>query len=208
MLASIARATAILSTALVVTACSAFGGKAAPEPEFTAISKEAPFELRSYPELVVVKTAMNDGTRGGFGRLFDYISGANGGKRKIAMTAPVLETEKGTEIAMTAPVLRNQTGAGQEMAFILPKEFTTETAPVPTDPAVILDVIAPRSVAVISFSGVARDDDVAEARRKLEAWIAAKGLTATGPAELAQYNPPWTVPAMRRNEVLIPIKGL
>ena len=208
MLASVARGAAIVSTALVVTACSAFGGKAAPEPEFTTISKEAPFELRSYPKLVVVKTAMNDGTRGGFGRLFDYISGANGGKRKIAMTAPVLETEKGTEIAMTAPVLRNQAGAGQEMAFILPKEFTAETAPVPTDPAVKLDVIAPRSVAVISFSGVARDDDVAEARRKLEAWIAAKGLTATGPAELAQYNPPWTIPAMRRNEVLIPIKGL
>ena len=122
------------------------------------------------------------------------------------MTAPVIENPVGTEIAMTAPVLQNNaTGGPAEMAFILTQDFTAETAPVPTDPKVELDVIPSRRVAVVTFNGRANADDFATNRAKLEEWIKAEGLVASGPAELAQYNPPWTVPALRRNEVLIPL---
>lgn len=195
-----------LVVSLAMTGCSVFGAKAAPEPEFTQISKEAPFEVREYPELVLVKTSMSSEEDDAFMRLFRYISGANEGNREIAMTAPVLENPEGTEIAMTAPVLQNTTlGEPSEMAFILTADFTSETAPIPTDPAVKLDVIPSRRVAVVTFSGRANAQDFATHRAKLEAWIADSGLTAAGPAELAQYNPPWTVPALRRNEVLIPL---
>lgn len=194
------------SAGLFVAGCSVFGAKAAPEPEFTQISAEAPFEVREYPELVLVKTSMSAEEDDAFMRLFRYISGANEGQREIAMTAPVLENPTGTEIAMTAPVLQNTTsGEPTEMAFILTKDFTAETAPVPTDPAVKLDVIPSRRVAVITFNGVADAEDFTTNRDRLLEWMGAQGLSAKGPAELAQYNPPWTVPALRRNEVLIPV---
>ncbi len=195
-----------LVLSLAVAGCSVFGAKAAPEPEFTQISLEAPFEVREYPELVLVKTSMTSEEDDAFMRLFRYISGANEGKREIAMTAPVLENQSGTEIAMTAPVLQNtDEGAPTEMAFILTADFTADTAPVPTDPAVELDVIPSRRVAVVTFSGRANAEDFAANREKLQAWMRSSGLTAAGPAELAQYNPPWTVPALRRNEVMIPL---
>ncbi len=162
--------------------------------------------MRDYPELVLVKTTMADGTRAAFGRLFDYISGENGGRREIAMTALVIETKPGAEIAMTAPVLQDGGAGGPtEMGFVLPAEFTAATAPLPADPAVTLAVVPARRVATIRFSGSADPDDVAESRVRLEAWMAERGLAPAGAPELAQYNPPWTISALRRNELLIPV---
>ncbi|MEM9140506.1 MAG: heme-binding protein [Pseudomonadota bacterium] len=200
---SIAVATA---ATIMLGACSVVGGEAAPEPKFTQISKSDPFEIRDYPQLVLVKTSMET-DNDSFMRLFRYISGQNSGEREIAMTAPVLETQAGTEIAMTAPVLRSEEGGKTEMAFILTDNFTPETAPLPNDPAVTLATIPPRRVAVVNFSGRVDDEMAAEYTAQLQAWIEDQGLTATGPAELAQYNPPWTVPALRRNEILIPVSG-
>ena len=192
---------AVLCGALALGACSAFGGKAAPEPEYTQVQASAPFEIRDYPELVLVKTTMNGADDPAFMRLFRYISGENSGKREIAMTAPVLESPKGEEIAMTAPVLQSGADGATEMSFILTAEFTPETAPLPNDPAVLLDTIPARRVAVISFNGQANQDLVAEHQTKLQDWMAAQGLVAKGPAELAQYNPPLDdpVPASERD---------
>ena len=197
------RIAAALIGATLIGACSVVGGKAAPEPAFQVVTAAEPFEVREYPSLVLIKTSMDDGSNDAFGRLFDYISGNNGGDRKIAMTAPVLQSDKGLQISMTAPVLRSD---DRQMAFILTEEFTAETAPLPNDPLVQLDVVPARKVAVISFSGRSNDSLYAEYLQKLWDWIATQGLTPTGPPELAQYNPPWTIPALRRNEVLIPIE--
>ncbi|MEM0988032.1 MAG: heme-binding protein [Pseudomonadota bacterium] len=198
-------ALAVLTT-LALGACSVVGGEAAKEPPYTVVRADAPFEIRDYGELVIVKTAMQEGSRGAFGKLFDYISGANSGKREIAMTAPVLRTDQdqGAKIAMTAPVLQTRDGQG-DMIFVLPEEFDAETAPLPTDPTVKLETIAPRRVAVVRFSGSMDDAAVAEQRAALLAWMDSQGLTPAGPAQSAGYNPPWTVPALRRNEVLVPI---
>lgn len=187
-----------------ISACSVVGSEAAPEPGFDVVLIEEPFEIRDYDELVVVQTPMNDGTRAGFGRLFDYISGENEGSREIAMTAPVINADtSGAEIAMTAPVLQSNEGE-RVMMFILPDEMTFETAPFPSNPQVTLATIAPRRVAVIRYSG-SLDDDAPEAESKLRGWLDAKNLAPIGPAETAGYNPPWTLPAYRRNEVIIPV---
>lgn len=198
---------AVLLGTLMIGACSVTGGQAAPEPTFDQLRAETPFELRAYPELVLVKTAMSNDDRA-FQRLFRYISGANAGKREIAMTAPVLQstgTSEGAKIAMTAPVLQSDGESGAEMAFILTSDFTPETAPMPTDPAVELATLPRRQVAVVTFNGRANDALVAEWQDKLDTWMAENGLLAIGPAELAQYNPPWTIPSLRRNELLVPV---
>ena len=189
----------------VLSACSITGSAAAPEPGYTVISSEGDIQIRDYKELVVVRTPM-DGKA--FSRLFDYISGSNTGSRKIAMTAPVLQSEEGDKIAMTAPVLETSVdGKAREMFFILPDEMSFESAPLPSDPAVTLDTIPARRVASITFNGRLTDNNIAEHRQQLDRWIAEKELVVLGPTESAGYNPPWTLPTYRRNEVLVPIEG-
>ncbi|MCR8825850.1 SOUL family heme-binding protein [Pseudosulfitobacter koreensis] len=207
MFSRLGRAITALASLLFLNACSVFGSAAAPEPEYSVTLSEPPFEVRDYGELVVVKTPMDDGSRAAFGRLFDYISGANAGARDIAMTAPVLNADlsEGSKIAMTAPVLQSR-DAAREMIFVLPTGMTLDAAPVPTDPAVTLRTIPPRRVAVVRYSGfMARSAATQKAR--LRDWMAARNLTAQGTAEVAGYNPPWTLPPWRRNEVLIPVTG-
>ena len=205
MLSRATRAIGALAGFLGVAACSVFGGAAAPEPDYSVVLAEPPFELRDYGELVVARTSMKDGSGAAFGRLFDYISGANSGARDIAMTAPVLDTEsaEGAKIAMTAPVLQGRDGA-REMVFVLPEDMTPQTAPVPSDPRVSLATIPPRRVAVVRYSGFLTRRAATEEGR-LRDWLARKGLRPKGPAEIAGYNPPWTLPPYRRNEVLIPV---
>lgn len=53
------------------------------------------------------------------------------------------------------------------------------------------------------FSGLARPDEVQAQSTPLLAWAWARGLRATGPVTLAQYNPPWTPWFLRRNEVMV-----
>ncbi len=207
MLSRATRAIGAFAGFLGVAACSVFGGAAAPEPDYSLVRADPPFELRDYGALVVATTPMNDGSGAAFGRLFDYISGENAGARDIAMTAPVLDTEGagGAEIEMTAPVLQGREGA-REMVFVLPEDMTLQTAPVPTDAQVSLATIPPRRVAVVRYSGFLSRRAAAEEAR-LRDWLAREGLTPAGPAEIAGYNPPWTLPPFRRNEVLIPVES-
>ena len=200
-----AKAVASFAGLLTISACSVFGSEAAPEPDYTVVTAEKPFEVRDYGELVVATTTMTDGSSAAFGRLFDYISGGNAGARKIAMTAPVLNTDaaEGTKITMTAPVLQSSAG-NRKMVFVLPDQFTLETAPLPIDPMVTLAKIASRRVAVIRYSGSINARAPAEEAR-LREWLKTKGLQPLGPVEVAGYNPPWTLPVYRRNEVLIPV---
>jgi hypothetical protein len=198
-----------VATLVLTGACSVFGGPAAPEPSYTAVRAEDPFEIRDYPELVIVSTAMTADSGAAFGKLFDYISGANQGSRKISMTAPVLQARKGDKVEMTAPVIQGRIGDAESrrMAFVLPENFTVETAPLPIDPSVSLSTIPPRRIAVVRFSG-RLSDEAAEAQRvKLTGWMSEQQIEAVGPAESAGYNPPWTLPPLRRNEVFIPINA-
>lgn len=203
------RAALALCLMATVGACSVFGAAAAPEPAYDIVRTDGNFEIRDYDALAVAATPMADGQRAAFGRLFDYISGENKGATEIAMTAPVLQSaEAGTEIAMTAPVLQSFGANGErEMVFVLTDEFTAATAPEPNNPQVRIAEIPARRVAAYRFSGSFSDDAISESTSTLQEWIREQPLLPIGPPESAGYNPPWTLPPFRRNEVLIPIIG-
>ena len=204
------RRAAAFASAALVAGCSVFGARSAPEPEHRVLVEEGDFQIRAYPALAVAVTEApgdwQDAAYTGFGRLFDYISGANEGRREIAMTAPVVTEREGAEIPMTAPVVTDQSGDGWRTAFVLPDGMTAETAPVPTDPAVTIETIPARRVAAVTFSGILDGDDFAAQRQRLAAWLETRGETPAEDWQMAGYDPPWTIPWLRRNEVWVTLR--
>ena len=181
------------------------------EPEFSVSMKDGPIEVRSYPALVAAQVTVtgtrDEASNAGFKLLAGYIFGSNKRKQSIAMTAPVVQEALGSEkIAMTAPVLQTST-PGQPTSwtvrFIMPKQYTLDSLPVPNDAKVQLLALPPSRFAVVTFSGLAREADVAARTAELNAFLASRSLQAAGAAALARYNPPWTPWFMRRNEVWV-----
>ncbi len=153
-------------------------------------------EIRAYPARVAAETPVRDGDEGAaFGRLFRYISGANHAGAKIAMTAPV---ERSKLIAMTIPV---ETGAA--MRFFLPAKLAAAGAPVPADPLVRIVTVPPERLAALRFSGVADDASRASHEARLRQVLAGAHVATEGEASLLSYDPPFALPFVRRNEVVL-----
>ncbi|WP_440771361.1 SOUL family heme-binding protein [Natronorubrum sp. DTA28] len=162
-------------------------------------------EIRRYPRTVRAETTAPDAATA-FRRLFRYISGDNTRSEDMAMTAPV--TVRGTSIPMTAPVRTGSDGDDVTMAFSLPRAYTAETAPEPTDPDVRLVVDPPRTVAVRRFSWYATDERVDRERTRLLEGLSRRAIERRDEPTLLQYNDPWTPPFMRTNEVEVELEAV
>ena len=120
------------------------------------------------------------------------------------MTAPVTQ-QASEKIAMTAPVTQQGAGNAWQVRFIMPASYTMESLPRPKDPKVQLRQIDSRRFAVIRFSGMAGEASLQRQTALLTQFIAARKLTAVSAPSYAFYNPPWTLPFLRRNEVMIEV---
>ncbi|KAF8394976.1 hypothetical protein HHK36_018915 [Tetracentron sinense] len=110
---------------------------------------------------------------------------------------------------MTAPVV-TKTGEGEKktvtMQFLLPSKYTkAEEAPKPVDESVVIKEEGERKYGVVKFGGAATDEIVKERVEKLKKSLERDGFKVIGEFLLARYNPPWTLPPFRTNEVMIPI---
>jgi DNA gyrase inhibitor GyrI len=199
-----------LLVGLLIVAVPAGFAMAVETPPYKTVVRDGNYELRDYPTLVVAevrvegeqKAAANEGFR----LLASYIFGANRKRQDIAMTAPVAQQEVGEKIAMTAPVAQVPGADGTWVVrFTMPSQWSLQTLPVPDNPAVTLRDTEPGRFAVLRFSGLARPEDVRKRSAELLAWAEARGLRVTGPVSLAQYNPPWTLWFLRRNEVMVEV---
>ena len=182
------------------------------EPTYSVIEKSGPFELRAYePKIiaeVLVSGNMKQASNAGFKQIAGYIFGGNtsqkGSSEKISMTTPVTMEAGGSEkISMTAPVTMEQDSNQWRVHFVMPSKYTMETLPTPNNSAVTLKQIPKRNYAVIRFSGFSGAQKVANMTAKLEDWLKTKNIQPKGKAELSRYDPPWTLPFFRRNEVMI-----
>ena len=59
--------------------------------------------------------------------------------------------------------------------------------------------------AVHQYSGFNTLSRIQSKTDELLQWAAGKSLTVTGTPQLARYNPPWTLPMFRRNEILVEV---
>ena len=183
------------------------------EPKYSVLEKESPFEIRSYMPMIVAEVQVDgdlDTASGqGFRLLAAYIFGQNQVSEKIAMTAPVSVEEKmpqSEKIAMTAPVGIESKAGKWTVSFVMPAQYTMESIPKPVNPQVQLRQIPAAKKAVISFSGFYNEQKVVEKTHELEQWMKSRNLQASGAPNFARYNPPWTLPFMRRNEVMISLR--
>ena len=174
--------------------------------EYKVIESNGEFEIREYPDLMLVATKTKidaQGRDGSFMKLFRYISGANEAEQKISMTTPVF-------------MENDQADSEVQMGFVMPKEVAVEGVPSPTGPDVDVRKRAGGRFAVIRFPGKLDKKLAKESEAKLRAWMETKGLTAavneddesnqTSGVEAASYDPPFTPATLRRNEVLIRLK--
>jgi hypothetical protein len=170
------------------------------------------FELRRYPEYAVAEvTVTADFDRAGnaaFGHLFNYISGSNTARQKLAMTAPVLQEPGPRKLAMTAPVLQSGpvSGAGgpaeYSVAFVLPADVTAETAPVPADARVRVRAVPGSLAAVLGFSGSGSASAFQKRYDGLQAALILAGLTPVRAPRFARFDPPFKPWFLRHNEVV------
>jgi len=187
------------------------------EPQFSIIEKSEPFELRSYaPQLIAevkVEGDLDTASSQGFRLIAAFIFGQNQVSEKISMTAPVaIETAQSTKIAMTVPVgieasKDSAKGVSQWVfSFVMPSEYTMATLPKPLNPLVIIRELPAQRRAAITFSGFYNEAKVLEKTKALEDWIKSKQWQSIGNPQFARYNPPWSIPFMRRNEILITVR--
>ena len=121
------------------------------------------------------------------------------------MTAPVTsQAVEGKKIAMTAPVTRTETEEGlYETSFIMPREWTMETLPIPNNKQVSLKEVAASQKAVWTFGGYANSREVEQERVLFKEELTKEHIIWTGAPTLAQYNDPRTPAWMRRNELWV-----
>jgi hypothetical protein len=178
------------------------------KPDYKVIQSEQNIEIRQYePNIIAevdVEGKREDAIGDGFRLIADYIFGNNKVKLDIAMTAPVQQQES-QKIAMTAPVQQQSTGGSWQISFVMPSEYTMESLPEPNNDRVRLKEILTKKFVVIEFSGTSSNENINEHENKLMNYIVANNLKIIGSPKYAFYNAPWTLPFMRRNEVMIEI---
>lgn len=175
------------------------------EPDFVVLQQSEAFELRQVSPYMVAEVLhpgpREQADRDSFRLLFNYISGANGGERKIEMTAPVTTEKRPAKIEMTAPVMSTAAAGGFVTAFVLPRQFGRDNAPQPTDARVQLREVPAQLLAVRRFSGRWTDERFASELAALREAVARAGLTVVGEPMLSRFDPPIMPPFLRRNEL-------
>ena len=200
----------LLMTSLMLAGCSVLGKRTASEPPYKVLAEEGDVEVRQYGEMIVAETVIEGAYQQtgapGFSRLAGYIFGKNRSREKLSMTAPVLQEPASEKISMTAPVLQEKKGSAWVMAFVMPEGSRLETLPVPLDPAVTLRSVQGKKVGIIRYSGLHSERNLRSYAGKLTKWLETKGYRELSQPRAASYDPPWTLPFLRRNEVHIDIE--
>ncbi len=207
-----------VASSLILQGCSVVGVRTTEEAVYTLVKQENDFEIRQYASVMAVQTYVDqedfdDASGIAFRRLFDYITGNNLSTDDIAMTAPVIASpaaaNKSQKIAMTSPVIatpKKTNETGWTLSFVLPASFTAANSPSPTDPSVKLTELPEKTVAAIRYTGLWDNERFETQTEMLHNWLKDNGYQSISGPSYAGYDPPWALPFLRRNEVLIDVQ--
>ena len=183
------------------------------EPDFIVLQTNKNFQLRQYEPYIVAEVTVS-GERSkaaseGFRLIANYIFGANKSKIKAEITTntPILQQSTSEKIAMTAPVIQQLSSEGiWTIQFVMPKQYTMSTLPTPNNNAVQIKLVPAKKWAAIKFSGLTSDKVIAKQLATLKQFIKDNKLQEIGTPRFAYYNAPWTLPPIRRNEVMVEVR--
>ena len=168
------------------------------EPKFKIMADEGELEIRSYDEYLVAETAVegsfDTASRKGFRRVAGYIFGENENSSG--------QSEK---IQMTAPVTVKPDNEGWVLHFVMPSNYDMSQLPVPNNDSILLKKIEAHLAAVIIFSGFTTDAKIQDKTEELKVWLEKKDFKIAGPQQIARYNDPFTLPWLRRNEIIFKV---
>ena len=158
------------------------------EANYEVVKENKNYEIRKYPDRLVIETNSIQGN--GFRKLFNYISGNNEEKKEIKMTVPVTQENK---------------DGNMKMQFYLPSKFNKDNAPKPSNPEIKVLNIEGGYYAVIKYSGRSSDKNFIKNKNILEKELKKDDIVILSPPIRASYNSPFTLPMLKRNEVMFRI---
>ena len=156
------------------------------EAPYEIFSKNEVYEIRKYADRLAVETSTS-GSENNFRKLFNYISGRNKNNEKISMTTPVTQVEK---------------NGNMTMQFYLPSKFNQDNVPKPSNSEIKILTIKGGYYAVIKYSGRSSDKNFLKNKDILENQLKKDNITIVSPPIRASYNSPFTLPMLKRNEVM------
>ena len=179
-------------------------------PKYDVVESHGSIEIRQYEPTVVAEVEIagtqKEALETGFRILAGYIFGKNQSNQTYSAQKTPLTTSvslKSEKIAMTAPVTAEAHGSIWKIRFTMPSQYSIDTLPVPKDDRIQLLEIPGELVASLSFTGFANQHDMEKRADELETFLIKNNKKSLGEPVHAYYNPPWTLPFLRRNEVLI-----
>ena len=155
------------------------------EANYEVVRENKNYEIRKYSDRLVIETNSIQGN--GFRKLFNYISGNN---------------EKKEEIKMTVPVTQKMKNGNMTMQFYLPSKFNKDNAPKPSNSDIKILIIEGGYYAVIGYSGRSSDKNFLKNKDILEKQLKQDNIEILSPPIRASYNSPFTLPMLKRNEVM------
>ena len=158
--------------------------------KYETIDVNEVYEIRKYFDRLVIETETSN-QNSSFRKLFNYISGSN---------------EKNQEIKMTAPVTQIEKNGNMTMQFYLPSEFDENNVPIPSNSEVKVLNMEGGYFAAITYSGRASDKNFIKHKEILENQLREDKIKILSPPIRATYNSPFTLPMLRRNEVMFEIE--
>ena len=183
-------------------------------PKYTVIAQDGDFEIRQYAPRIIAEVSvtgdLNAASGEGFRTLASFIFGDN----RVASEQPMtVSTGESSKITMTAPVTIEPVKPGNSFTtsrewrveFTMPSQYTLTTLPKPNNPSIRIKEIPIRTYAAVRYSGINSEGRINDETNRLLDWIKSQEAFIDGEPELARYNPPWTLPMFRRNEILVPI---
>lgn len=184
-------------------------------PKYQVISQDGDFEIRQYEPRIIAEVTVPGDLDSASGDGFRMLAGFIFGNNHLANESEVtVSAERSQKISMTAPVTIEPENMEESFSqsrqwrveFTMPNQYTLKTLPIPNNPAIHIKEIPSKTYAVVRYSGLNTEHRINEETQRLFNWIGSQNLDMNGTPELARYNPPWTLPMFRRNEILVAIK--
>ena len=159
------------------------------EAPYKVVHENDIYEVRHYSDRLVIEVIQVNDNRS-FRQLFNYIAGENSNTEKIEMTTPVTQTKKDNK---------------SFMQFFLPSRFSKENVPTPNNSNIKIDTIEEGYFAVIRYSGRLTEKNFEKHVQILKKKLLEDEVSIIGSPIRATYNGPFTLPTLRRNEVMFSV---